>query len=71
MNRAGLSAAFVDRIVETKGLDYVDKEKAKHEGMQIIVNTKLRSFTDAITLFEQPTRSSTTLLLLITDWIVL
>ncbi|PPQ98004.1 hypothetical protein CVT26_003066 [Gymnopilus dilepis] len=28
---AGLSAAFVDRIVETKGLDFVDKEKAKHE----------------------------------------
>ncbi|KAF8885093.1 CipC-like protein [Gymnopilus junonius] len=28
---AGFSAAFVDRIVETKGLDFVDKEKAKHE----------------------------------------
>ncbi|KAH9948064.1 hypothetical protein B0H21DRAFT_690787 [Amylocystis lapponica] len=29
---AGLSGAFVDRIVETKGLDYVDKEKAKRHG---------------------------------------
>ncbi|KAK7001743.1 hypothetical protein R3P38DRAFT_3044253 [Favolaschia claudopus] len=28
---AGLTGAFVDRIVETKGLDAVDKEKAKHE----------------------------------------
>ncbi|PPQ96109.1 hypothetical protein CVT26_004743 [Gymnopilus dilepis] len=27
---AGLAGAFIDRIVETKGLDYVDKEKAKH-----------------------------------------
>ncbi|KAF8896444.1 putative phosphoglycerate mutase family protein [Infundibulicybe gibba] len=29
---AGFTGAFVDRIVETKGLDYVDKEKAKHHG---------------------------------------
>ncbi|KAI5893260.1 uncharacterized protein SCHCODRAFT_02621271 [Schizophyllum commune H4-8] len=27
---AGLAGAFVDRIVETKGLDYVDTEKAKY-----------------------------------------
>ncbi|KJA25335.1 hypothetical protein HYPSUDRAFT_76067 [Hypholoma sublateritium FD-334 SS-4] len=27
---AGFSGAFVDRIVETKGLDFFDKEKAKH-----------------------------------------
>lgn len=27
---AGLSGAFIDRIVETKGLDFVDKQKAKH-----------------------------------------
>ncbi|KAL1698927.1 hypothetical protein EV121DRAFT_217280 [Schizophyllum commune] len=27
---AGFAGAFVDRIVETKGLDYVDAEKAKH-----------------------------------------
>ncbi|GJE84837.1 hypothetical protein PsYK624_009130 [Phanerochaete sordida] len=26
---AGLSGAFIDHIVETKGLDFVDKEKAK------------------------------------------
>ncbi|KAJ7205732.1 hypothetical protein GGX14DRAFT_644236 [Mycena pura] len=28
---AGLAGAFIDRMVESKGLDYVDKEKAKHE----------------------------------------
>ncbi|GLB33841.1 putative protein of unknown function (DUF3759) [Lyophyllum shimeji] len=27
---AGFAGAFVDRMVETKGLDYIDKEKAKH-----------------------------------------
>ncbi|KAK1233758.1 hypothetical protein PQX77_003075 [Marasmius sp. AFHP31] len=27
---AGLAGGFIDRIVETKGLDYVDTEKAKH-----------------------------------------
>ncbi|KAG0020586.1 hypothetical protein BGZ80_003957 [Entomortierella chlamydospora] len=27
---AGLTGAIIDRMVETKGLDYVDKEKAKH-----------------------------------------
>ncbi|KAI0796661.1 hypothetical protein C8Q75DRAFT_741885 [Abortiporus biennis] len=31
---AGLTGAFVDRIVETKGLDFVDKEKAKHHARQ-------------------------------------
>ncbi len=29
---AGLAGAFVDREVETRGLDFVDKEKAKYEG---------------------------------------
>jgi len=28
---AAFSAAFVDRMVETKGLDQIDKEKAKHD----------------------------------------
>ncbi|KAJ3808174.1 MAG: hypothetical protein NXY57DRAFT_1023695 [Lentinula lateritia] len=28
---AAFSGAFVDRMVETKGLDFVDKEKAKHQ----------------------------------------
>ncbi|PPQ94019.1 hypothetical protein CVT25_009867 [Psilocybe cyanescens] len=31
---AAFSGAFVDRIVETKGLDFVDKEKAKHHAKQ-------------------------------------
>ncbi|KAF7344758.1 hypothetical protein MVEN_01636700 [Mycena venus] len=28
---AGFAGAFIDRMVETKGLDEIDKEKAKHE----------------------------------------
>lgn len=28
---AGFAAAAADRIIETKGLDFVDKERAKHE----------------------------------------
>ncbi|KAF8914700.1 CipC-like protein [Mucidula mucida] len=27
---AGVAGAFVDRLVETKGLDYVDKEEVQH-----------------------------------------
>ncbi|KAI0797483.1 hypothetical protein C8Q75DRAFT_738339 [Abortiporus biennis] len=27
---AAAAGAFIDRVVETKGLDFVDKEKAKH-----------------------------------------
>jgi hypothetical protein len=31
---AGFAGAFVDREVETKGLDFIDKEKAKREANQ-------------------------------------
>ncbi|EDR09954.1 uncharacterized protein LACBIDRAFT_293775 [Laccaria bicolor S238N-H82] len=31
---AGFSGAFVDRLVETKGLDFVDKQKAKHHAKE-------------------------------------
>ncbi|KDQ64162.1 hypothetical protein JAAARDRAFT_218008 [Jaapia argillacea MUCL 33604] len=31
---AGLTGAFVDKIVESKGLDFVDKEKAKHHAKE-------------------------------------
>ncbi|KAI0921113.1 hypothetical protein AcW2_006195 [Taiwanofungus camphoratus] len=31
---AGFAGAFVDRVVETKGLDYVDREKAKHHARE-------------------------------------
>ncbi|EPQ59499.1 hypothetical protein GLOTRDRAFT_33811 [Gloeophyllum trabeum ATCC 11539] len=31
---AGITGGFVDRIVETKGLDFVDREKAKHQARQ-------------------------------------
>jgi len=33
---SGIAGAFVDRMVETKGLDFVDKEKAKHQAKQQI-----------------------------------
>ena len=31
---AGFAGAGVDRIAETKGADFIDKEKAKHEAKQ-------------------------------------
>ncbi|QRV92358.1 phosphoglycerate mutase family protein [Ceratobasidium sp. AG-Ba] len=31
---AGFIGAFVDREVETRGLDYIDREKAKHHARQ-------------------------------------
>ncbi|KAJ5676147.1 hypothetical protein N7462_009044 [Penicillium macrosclerotiorum] len=31
---AGLIGAFVDREVETKGLDFIDREKAKHHARE-------------------------------------
>ncbi|KAF8343483.1 hypothetical protein F5887DRAFT_328437 [Amanita rubescens] len=31
---AGISGAFIDRIVETKGLDAFDRERAKHEAQK-------------------------------------
>jgi hypothetical protein len=31
---AGFAGAFIDREVETKGLDFIDKEKAKHAAKQ-------------------------------------
>jgi hypothetical protein len=35
---AGISGGFVDRIVETKGLDFYDKEKAKHHAKEQLYN---------------------------------
>jgi len=31
---AGLTGGFIDRIVETKGLDFIDKEKVKHDAQK-------------------------------------
>ncbi|KAH9951577.1 hypothetical protein B0H21DRAFT_800829 [Amylocystis lapponica] len=31
---AGFAGAFIDRMAETKGLDYVDKARAKHQAEQ-------------------------------------
>ncbi|KAI0771639.1 hypothetical protein BD413DRAFT_475814 [Trametes elegans] len=35
---AGLAGGFIDRIVETKGLDYLDREKAKRHANERIDN---------------------------------
>lgn len=31
---AGFAGAFIDRMVETKGLDYIDKERAQHHAKE-------------------------------------
>lgn len=33
---AGFAGAFIDREAETKGLDFLDREKAKHHARQHI-----------------------------------
>jgi len=33
---AGFAGAFIDREVETKGLDFVDREKVKYQARQHI-----------------------------------
>ncbi|KAJ5698455.1 hypothetical protein N7462_000460 [Penicillium macrosclerotiorum] len=35
---AGLAGAFIDREVETRGLDFIDREKAKYQARQHIDN---------------------------------
>ncbi|GAA6019259.1 hypothetical protein JCM10207_005056 [Rhodosporidiobolus poonsookiae] len=32
---AGFAAAAADRLIETKGLDFIDREKAKHEAKKL------------------------------------
>jgi len=41
---AGLSGGFIDRIVETKGLDFVDREKAKHHANQQLSNASSQDY---------------------------
>lgn len=36
---AGFAGAFIDREVETKGLDFVDREKAKYEARRQLHDT--------------------------------
>ncbi|KAJ5851778.1 CipC1 protein concanamycin induced protein C [Penicillium soppii] len=38
-----LVSASVDRLVETKGLEYVDKEKAKHDGILQVEEARARN----------------------------
>ncbi|KAL4915692.1 hypothetical protein BDW62DRAFT_188083 [Aspergillus aurantiobrunneus] len=41
---AGLAGAFVDREVETKGLDFVDREKAKRHAHQQLEEASRRDY---------------------------
>ncbi|KAJ7590970.1 hypothetical protein C8J56DRAFT_934343 [Mycena floridula] len=41
---AAFSGAFVDRMVETKGLDEVDVLKAKHQAHQQLAETSAQDF---------------------------
>jgi len=43
---AGLSGAFIDRMVETKGLDFIDREKAKHHAHEQLHRASERDFYD-------------------------
>lgn len=42
---AGFAGAFIDRMVETKGLDYVDKEKAKHDAKKHVEVVATEAYT--------------------------
>ncbi|KAB8269765.1 hypothetical protein BDV30DRAFT_179610 [Aspergillus minisclerotigenes] len=41
---AGFAGAFIDREVETRGLDFVDREKAKHHAKQQLEQASRRDF---------------------------
>ncbi|GAA90260.1 hypothetical protein AKAW_08374 [Aspergillus luchuensis IFO 4308] len=41
---AGLAGAFIDREVETKGLDFVDREKAKYHARQQLEQASAQDF---------------------------
>ncbi|KIM43852.1 hypothetical protein M413DRAFT_434899 [Hebeloma cylindrosporum] len=36
---AGLSGGFIDRTIETKGLDYIDRDRAKHDGEYLFISS--------------------------------
>jgi len=46
---AAASGAFIDHIVETKGLDYVDKQKAKHHAEKSLSETSASEYWLLIT----------------------
>ncbi|KAK2463688.1 hypothetical protein APHAL10511_004439 [Amanita phalloides] len=41
---AGFTGAAVDRIVETKGLDYIDRERAKHQANEHVFNSSAQDY---------------------------
>ena len=46
LNSAGFAGAFIDREVETRGLDFIDREKAKHHGESYIQSARAPSSRD-------------------------
>ena len=42
MHSAGLAGAFIDREFESKGLDFIDKEKAKYDGASLCFVSMVR-----------------------------
>ena len=55
---AAAAGGFIDKLVESKGLDFIDKEKAKYEGEFALLSTT--RFCDLTRLRLQPRGSSTT-----------
>ena len=37
MRSAAAAGGFIDKLVESKGLDFIDKEKAKRHGMSLSI----------------------------------
>ena len=41
MCSAAAAGGFIDKLVESKGLDFIDKEKAKRHGMSLSIRSIL------------------------------
>ena len=41
MCSAAAAGGFIDKLVESKGLDFIDKEKAKRHGMLLSIRSKI------------------------------
>ncbi|KAJ7120982.1 hypothetical protein C8R44DRAFT_623463, partial [Mycena epipterygia] len=59
---AALTGGFVDKMIETKGLDEIDAAKAKHDGSSFLFELLLHLLTFLITQHtRKPLRNSPTL----------
>ncbi|KOS17034.1 hypothetical protein ESCO_006030 [Escovopsis weberi] len=50
---AGVAGAFIDREFETKGLDFIDKQKAKRHAEQLIKDEHERHGSEGRTHYER------------------